>query len=317
MIKCKLLPQLRPPLPHLPPLPALGSAPRKEPLRACLSCSTEGSNTVPRPGVPAPGPHGAPGEAAGARQRSEPEKDTGTLGRSPGRRWGRSPASAAGQRSGAGRPLLTAPFGQAYPASFPPPPAGAPGQRSPATLTSSSRGVTAATAVIAASAVRSRATAARGGRARARPIAAGRRRGWTSPQPHYEPQRARRPSGSGCRGPCAQSFLGFVVPRLRGESRGPACPRSPGNLLSRWPGPRGLRRLSTGHDRGRAGCAFPLELPCAFGQDENRRRRTGRQRNVPKGIREMTEEAERPLTVLACLTRAARALPTAGRGRAG
>lgn len=103
------------------------------------------------------------------------------------------------------------------------------------------------------------------------------------------------------------------------ESReSPLALAGPALWVRREPlGPWGLRRLFTGHDRGRAGCAFPLELPCAFGQDENRRPRTGRQRNVPKGIREMTEEAERPLTVLACLPRAARALPAAGRGRVG
>lgn len=89
---------------------------------SCLSPSTEGSNTVPRPSVPASGPDGAPREATGTQQRSEPGKETGPLSRSPGRRRGRSPAfaSAAGQRSGAGRPLLTAPFAQAHPASFPP-----------------------------------------------------------------------------------------------------------------------------------------------------------------------------------------------------
>lgn len=160
MTKSKLLPLLPSP-PDLPPLPAPGSAPGKEPLWLLSLFQHGGIKHSSRPGVPAPGPDGAPGEAAGVGSARSPARKPAPSAAALGGGRAAPPPLPLRPGSGAGRSLLAAPFAQAHPASSPP--AGAPGRRSPAALTAPCRGVAAAAAVIAASAVRSQETAARGG----------------------------------------------------------------------------------------------------------------------------------------------------------
>lgn len=125
-----------------------------------LSSSTEGSNTVPAPVCQPQGQTGRRAKRWGLGRARSPGRKPAPL--AAPLRHGEAAPRPLRPGSGAGCRLFTAPFVQAYPASHPP--GGPPGQRSPASLTAPCKRVAAAAAVIAASAVRSQDTTARGGR---------------------------------------------------------------------------------------------------------------------------------------------------------